>query len=146
MKNTVFLIFVVFILNISRLESLPIDKPEIGLIDSNSHQPEVGIVSIDDSSSKKPEMVTKPWPGNKVAIGLYSSQFLDLLLQMSIFPKVEHWPLSDGRTISGTFIDQTNFQGIIHYPSDPTKPDVGGKFTNLHPFGEVNLTLIEENV
>jgi len=66
MKNTVFLIFVVFILNISRLESLPIDKPEIGLIDSNSHQPEVGIVSIDDSSSKKPEMVTKPWPGNKV--------------------------------------------------------------------------------
>ena len=120
MKKISFLIFVIFV---SRLESLP----------------------IEDSSSKKPETVTKPFP-KKVAIGLYSSQFLDLLLQMKIFPKVEHWPLADGRTISGTFYDETIFHGIIHSPNDPGVPDVKGKFTNLQPLGKVTLTLNGEEI
>ena len=118
-------------------------KPEIVFRESTTPQPEVGIVSADDLSSKKPETITKPFP-EKVAIGLYSSQFLDLLLQMKIFPKVEHWPLADGRTISGTFLDETIFQGIIHSPNDPGVPDVKGKFTNLQPLGKVTLTLNEE--
>ena len=73
-------------------------------------------------------------------IGLYSSEFLQILLKMGINPKVEHWPISGGRSVSGEFKDESHFEGIVHYPESDLKLQAKGNFLNFEPSGKVLVT------
>ena len=73
-------------------------------------------------------------------IGLFSSEFLQILLKMGINPEVEHWPISGGRSVSGEFKDESHFEGIVHYPESDLKLQAKGQFLNFEPSGQVVVT------
>ena len=75
-------------------------------------------------------------------VGLYSFEFLQILLKMGINPWVEHWPISGGRSVSGEFKDESHFEGTVHYPEHEVK----GKFINFEPSGKVIVTSKEGTV
>ena len=79
-------------------------------------------------------------------IGLYSSEFLQILLKMGINPEVEHWPISGGRSVSGLFKNESHFEGMVHYPENDVKLHAEGHFVNFEPSGQVLLTFKDGTV